>query len=96
MGRKKLSKERITDLDKLYLVELRYGGLILSSSQLLLQPQLSKNDTHFKSGQRGFKNNHLTNLVETRDTPRSISIVSGMSDRSYRNISSMFSHFRFR
>ena len=56
---KLLTTVRITDLDKLNLVKLSYGGSILGSSQLLLLPQ---NEAHFKSGQKWLKNNHLALL----------------------------------
>ena len=41
---------RIKDLDKLNLVKLAYGGLVLGSIQFLLLPQ--KKDDSFKSGQK--------------------------------------------
>ena len=44
----------ITDLDKLKLVKIGNGGLVLSSSQFILLPQLpqKKNDARFNSGQK--------------------------------------------
>ena len=63
--------ECVRDLDKLNLVKLCYGGMVLGLSQFLILTQLStasKNDISLKSGQKWLKNNHLDFLVYIRDT----------------------------
>ena len=47
---------RITDLDKLNLVKIRNGGLVLGSSQFSLLPKI---DPCFKSVQNRLENNNL-------------------------------------
>ena len=55
-----LSAVCIMNLDKLNLVKLYYGGLVLCSIQLFATaPAASKNDACCKSGQKLLKNNHL-------------------------------------
>ena len=50
--------------DKLDLVKIHKGGLVLGSSQCPLLPQLpQKNDTRFKKGQNRLENNNLASLV---------------------------------
>ena len=52
----------ITDLNKLNLVKLVYGGSVLGSSQFSLLSQLpQKHDSHFKS--ESIENKHLILLV---------------------------------
>ncbi len=55
--------ECFTGLEKLILIKLGIGGLILDLNQFSRLPQLPKNDTCFKSEQKKAQNNHLTLLV---------------------------------
>jgi hypothetical protein len=56
---------------------LGFSGLILSSNQFSLMPQLPpKMGARFKSGQNQIKNNHLTTLILIRETHSSAFIQS--------------------
>ena len=46
-------------LDKLNLIKIRKGGLVVGLIQFPLLPAVSNYDTHFKSGQNQHENNHL-------------------------------------
>jgi hypothetical protein len=50
-----------TNFDKPNLVKFAYGGLVFWLEPIFTDaPTASRNDTHFKSGQKRLKNSHLT------------------------------------
>jgi len=61
----KRREKRYREFHEFGQAKFAYGSSILGSSQFTL---LSKNDARFKSGQNWLKNNHLTSLIQIRDT----------------------------
>ena len=59
------SAECVTDLDKLNLLKLGYGGLVLGLRQFLRLPQLAPKTL---LASKGLEDNHLALLVSIHDT----------------------------
>ena len=85
---------RTTDLDKLNLVQIWYGGLVLGSSQFPLLPQLPQNDACLKSGQNWLSINHLASLVKIRNTLCSIATNQHTQERLFFAFFYQEKHFR--